>query len=186
MARKQRTSNPAVIRSLANLLIAAKDHTESMINAGLVSTDQLKYVFADRQARAKAAKQLADEGMSTRKIAALTGVHHSTIEADLAGGNPPKSGGNPPPKKKAKVAKMDCDFDYEHDKEDEEEPDDVTRAHAFTWQTREAIRLAKENALLRRGATADEITPAVIKIVEDVINAWEKLLTQLKAKESVK
>jgi transposase len=55
-------------------------------------------VFADRQARAKVAKQLADEGMSTREIATLTGVGKDTIRRDLAGANAPNSGANAPTK----------------------------------------------------------------------------------------
>jgi transposase len=85
-------------KTLANLLVAAKDHTDALVRANLVSLDELKYVFADRDSRAKAAKHLADQGMSTRQIAALAGVDHSTIVRDLSGANAPKSGANAPTK----------------------------------------------------------------------------------------
>jgi hypothetical protein len=174
-----------ITKTLAGLLLAAKDHTDALIAAGIVSNDQLKYVFANRQARAEAVKQLAGEGMSTRKIAALIGVDHTTVVRDVAGANAPKSGANAPkPNKKNGKGKVgsatSCDFDFEHDKETEEEPDHVTRAHAFIWQTNEALRLAVHNALLRRGVTASEITPDVIAIVQNIIEAWKVLLVKLK------
>jgi hypothetical protein len=48
-------------KTLANLLVAAKDHTDALVRANIVSLDELKYVFADRDSRAKAAKHLTDQ-----------------------------------------------------------------------------------------------------------------------------
>lgn len=43
-------------------------------------------------------------------------------------------------------------------------------------QSHEGIRLAEECALLRRGATVDEITDSAIAAMKDVIAAWTELL----------
>jgi len=67
------------------------------VTAGIVSADELRYVFTDPQVRAKAVQRLADEGLSTRKIAALVGTSHTTIERDLGGTDVPKIGTNVTP-----------------------------------------------------------------------------------------
>jgi Homeodomain-like domain len=92
-------------KTLANLLVAAKDHTDALVRANLVSLDELKYVFADRQARARVAKKLAEEGMSTRKIAAIVGVSKDTIRNDIAGENSPITGENSPSKADKRAAR---------------------------------------------------------------------------------
>jgi N6-adenosine-specific RNA methylase IME4 len=62
------------------------------------------YIKLGVEERREAAKELAANGESTRAIGSVLGVHHSTVQDDLAGGNPPLGadgaadiGGNPPP-----------------------------------------------------------------------------------------
>jgi hypothetical protein len=72
-----------------------------------------------------------------------------------------------------------CDFDPEHDKEEDWMTDEDIRSNAFRWQTDEAVRLAEECALLRPGASPSEITAERLKKIATVINAWRELHRKL-------
>jgi hypothetical protein len=185
---------------LANFLGATKDLTADYVGlAGITDNElnEIAFTVMKRDDRKTTAKMLATKGLSTRDIAQITGWDHATIARDLsvakatkavANATKPVKNGPPSPmptgrngnaKSKVKSA-ASCDFDYEHDVEDEGEPGHVTRAHAFTWQVGEAVRLALESALLRPGVTAKEITPDTIAAIRNVIAAWNKLLIRLK------
>jgi hypothetical protein len=82
---------------------------------------------------------------------------------------------------------LGCSFDPEKDKEHEAMTESERLSGAFDWQSGEALRLAKDCALLRRGA--DPATSEQIAVIKEVIAAWrellEKLEDQLREKEKV-
>jgi hypothetical protein len=77
-----------------------------------------------------------------------------------------------------------CDIDWEHDKDFDAEPDDLQRRRAADWQLFEALRLAREFALLRPGTEPVEISKRRRRImprVREVIREWKQLLAKLRA-----
>jgi hypothetical protein len=75
-----------------------------------------------------------------------------------------------------------CDFNFEHDKDFDGEPESVTRARAAVWQLDEGERLAEEFALLRRGTEPHEISAKTLRGVRKVARAWAKLCKELRAR----
>lgn len=94
---------------LANYLGSAKEITGRFIELAGITPGELNQIehavtkirkAADRKALAR---MLAKKGLTTRPIADILGVHHSTIAEDLAVGNPTKIVGNPTAKKPSKT-----------------------------------------------------------------------------------
>jgi len=61
-----------------------------------------------------------------------------------------------------------CDIDWEHDKDFDAEPDDLQRSRAADWQLHEALRLAREFALLRPGTEPTEISKRWRRVIPRV------------------
>jgi hypothetical protein len=74
----------------------------------------------------------------------------------------------------------ECDYDPETSRAFDQETEKDARRGAASWQAAEAIRLAKEYALLRPGTRREEIKKERIKEAMAVIAAWMSLVRQLK------
>lgn len=90
-----------VTKSWADVIIAVKDHHDELVEQKLVDVERMRFTVAARQ---EEAKRLVASGMSQRKTAKLLGVHHSTVQADLAD-KPPKSGGKTATKAEKRAAR---------------------------------------------------------------------------------
>jgi transposase len=73
-----------------NLLLNVKDLADWGIAGGHTTADQLRLTVEARKVEAK--RLVEDQGLSQRQAAKVLGVHHSTVQADLAE-KPPKNGG---------------------------------------------------------------------------------------------
>ena len=84
----------------ADLVIAARDLGERLIDTGIVDAEQLRFTIVARKDRKHLAPALKANGMSNREIARTLGVSHVTVQNDLAaanGKNLPSNGKNLPP-----------------------------------------------------------------------------------------
>jgi hypothetical protein len=66
-----------------------------------------------------------------------------------------------------------CAINWENHREDESETDAIVRARAVEWQLHEAIRLAEQFALRRRGTQRCEIKPKWLRKIGMVIMSWK-------------
>jgi len=78
-----------------------------------------------------------------------------------------------------KASANDCAYDKEHEKAFPSDTDQEQRRNARAWQFAEAMRLAKENALLRPGTGRQEIKRTHINEALKVANAWKRLAAEL-------
>lgn len=83
------------------LLPGVRDLAQWGIEQGHITPAQLRLTV---EARREQAAKLIEGGMSQRKAAKALGVHHSTVQADLAD-NPPKAGGKSATKGKRRGSK---------------------------------------------------------------------------------
>jgi hypothetical protein len=84
--------NDKITKSLGDLLVAVRDHTDSLVTENIVKADALRLTIA---ARAEEAQRLVDSGMSQRGAAKVLGVDKRTIGRDL-GHNAPECGAKSP------------------------------------------------------------------------------------------
>jgi hypothetical protein len=82
----------------------------------------------------------------------------------------------------SRLDQLGCGFNFEQDKDYEDEPDTITRQRAADWQLDEGLRLAKEFALRRPGTDPQEITKTAIKRVRQIARAWSLLADHLEKK----
>ena len=79
-----------------------------------------------------------------------------------------------------RIAEMGCDFDYEHDKDYDSEPERQSHLRAAQWQLWEALRLANEFALFRNGAP--KVSRRMLTRVRAVVKRWRRLAAELAQK----
>lgn len=83
------TTDKEITRALANHIGTARELVECLEEKGLVDKAEFRLTV---EARREKAQELVDSGMSQRQAARELGVHHSTIQDDLAE-YPPEHGG---------------------------------------------------------------------------------------------
>ena len=77
----------------------------------------------------------------------------------------------------------ECDYNPETDLAFPDDRPHEFRRSAAVYQAAEAIRLAKDYALLRRGARREEISPTQLKEVRAVAAAWDRLAEELRKRK---
>lgn len=73
----------------------------------------------------------------------------------------------------------ECDYDPELDQAYDNEKPSETRRNAATHQVVEALRLAREYALLRPGTRREEIKGDRLKEIKSVEMAWARLHAEM-------
>lgn len=144
-----------------------------------------------------ALKTAGKKGMTNNELARKFDVDQQKISACMWGlcdrgvafdtGRKRKTSGNRPApvyalraEKEASSAPAEpqlsaCAIDWENHREKDDEPDSVMRARAVDWQLHEALRLAKEFALLRPGTVKTEWKSKYLVRINKVFNAWADL-----------
>jgi N6-adenosine-specific RNA methylase IME4 len=105
--RHPHSNLPDLTEPVAKWAASSAELYKALVGERLVDENRVRHVM-HKMDRKRVAKDLADKGLSTREIAKITGVDHSTIVRDLGGASAPETGADAPPDEHAQSAKREA------------------------------------------------------------------------------